>query len=161
MTRDPGAPLALRTASPADAPAIAALVNAAFALEHEWVEGDRTSEEEVAALLRQGIFLVVDGDAKPIACAYVEQKGYRCYLGMLAVDPAQQKAGLGRRMMTAAEEFARSRRARSMDIRILSVRQELPAFYHRLGYVDEGTAPYENPRARVPAHYILMSKVLQ
>lgn len=152
--------LALRAATPDDAPAIAALVNAAFAVEKAFVDGERTSVAEIQQLLGQGVFLVTDGGAAPAACAYIEQRGYRAYLGMLSVDPARQGEGLGKRMMTAVEEYCRSRRVRAIDIKILSLRTELPPFYVKLGFVEEGTGPYENPLCTKPAHFILMSKNL-
>jgi len=154
--------LSLRSATAADVPAIVALVNAAFAVEKAFVDGERTSAEEIHQLLGKGVFLLADGDAgAPAACAYVEQRGYRAYLGMLSVDPARQGAGLGKQMMTVAVEYCRSRRVRSLDIKILSLRTELPPFYRKLGFVEEGTGPYVNPQCTRPAHFILMSKNLQ
>lgn len=153
--------LSVRTASADDAPAIVALVNAAFAVEKAFVDGERTSLDEIEQQLRKGVFLIADGaDGTPAACAYLEQKGYRAYLGMLSVDPARQGAGLGRRMMSAVETYCRARRVRSIDIRILSLRPELPPFYVKLGFEEEGTAPYENPKCTKPAYFRLMSKNL-
>jgi GNAT superfamily N-acetyltransferase len=155
--------LSVRTATAADAPAIADLVNAAFAVEKAFVNGERTSLEEILQLLHTGIFLMADADDqhKPIACAYIEQRGFRAYLGMLSVDPARQGIGLGRQMMTAVEQYCRERRVRSIDIRILSLRPELPPFYRKLNFVEEGTAPYENPKSTKPGHFLLMSKNLE
>lgn len=152
---------AVRLATEGDAAAIVDLVNAAFAVEKAFVDGERTSLDEIADLLRKGVFLVAEGsDGRPVACAYVEQRGFRAYLGMLSVDPARQGGGIGRRMMTAVEEFCRGRRVRALDIRILSLRPELPPFYRRLGFIEEGKAPYGNPKCASPAHFLLMSKNL-
>jgi predicted N-acetyltransferase YhbS len=98
--------LPVRTATPADAPAIVNLVNAAFAVEKAFVNGERTSLDEILGLLQSGVFLVADAEdhAQPIACAYVEQRGFRAYLGMLSVEPSRQGTGLGRQMMTAVEQ---------------------------------------------------------
>ena len=154
--------LAVRAAGASDAPAIEALVNAAFAVEKAFVDGERTTLQEIQHLLEKGAFLVFDdaeGSAMAV-CAYVEQRGFRAYLGMLSVDPSRQGSGLGRKMMTAVEEYCRERRVRALDIRILSLRPELPPFYRKLGFVEEGTAPYDNPQCSRPAHFILMSKNL-
>jgi ribosomal protein S18 acetylase RimI-like enzyme len=151
----------VRAASAADVPAIVTLVNRAFAIEKAFVDGERTSPEEIRQLLQKGMFLLADGeDGAPVACAYVEQRGYRAYLGMLSVDPVCQGRGLGRQMMDAVEQHCRGHRVRALDIRILSLRPELPPFYRRLGFVEEGTAPYANPLATRPGHFILMSKNL-
>ena len=140
---------------------IVALVSAAFAVEKAFVDGERTTLEEIEQHLRRGVFLLADGsDGSPAACAYVEQKGYRAYLGMLSVDPARQGAGLGHQMMSAVEDYCRGRRVRAIDIRILSLRPELPPFYRKLGFAEEGTAPYQNPKCSTPAHFQLMSKNL-
>jgi len=153
--------LAVRVASDRDASAIVALVNAAFAIEKAFVDGERTTLDEIQQYLCRGVFLLADGaNGAPVACAYVEQRGFRAYLGMLSVDPARQGAGLGRQMMEAVEAYCRGRRVRSLDIRILSLRPELPPFYQKLGFVEEGTAPYENPLATKPGHFILMAKDL-
>ena len=143
-------------------PAIVDLVNAAFAVEKAFVDGERTSVEEIQRLLQLGVFLVADGESGrgPIACAYVEQRGFRAYLGMLSVEPSRQGTGVGRQMMTAIEQYCRGRRVRAIDIRILSLRPELPPFYRKLGFVEEGTAPYENPKSTKPGHFILMTKEL-
>jgi GNAT superfamily N-acetyltransferase len=144
-----------------DAEAIVALVNAAFAVEKAFVDGERTSLADVQQLLARGVFLVADDPPGALlACAYVEQRGYRAYLGMLAVDRSRQGGGVGRLMVDAVEAYCRGRRVRAIDIRILSLRPELPPFYRRLGFVEEGTAPYENPLARQAGHFILMSKNL-
>lgn len=153
--------LVVRPASGGEASALVALVNAAFAVEKAFVDGERTSLEEIQQHLQKGVFLIADGaDGAPVACAYVEQRGFRAYLGMLSVDPAYQGAGLGRQMMNAVEAYCRGRRVRTLDIRILSLRPELPPFYRKLGFVEEGTAPYDNPRSTKPGHFILMSKNL-
>jgi len=117
---------------------------------------------DLLRLLQSGVFLVVDADdrSQPVACAYVEQRGFRAYLGMLSVDPVRQGTGLGRQMMTAVEQYCRGHRVRSIDIRILSLRPELPPFYRKLNFVEEGTAPYENPKSTRPGHFLLMSKNL-
>src|SRR5580765_1194856 len=136
--------LPVRSAASADAPAIVALVNAAFAVEKAFVDGERTTLDEIRVLLGKGEFLLADDPAGTIAvCAYVEQRGFRAYVGVLSVHPHRQGAGLGKQMMSAIEDYCRNRRVRSLDIRILSLRHELPPFYRKLGFVEEGTAPYE------------------
>jgi len=48
-----------------------------------------------------------------------------------------------------------------VDITVVDLRTELPPFYHRLGYVETGTAPFPSTgRATRPCHFILMSKRL-
>jgi GNAT superfamily N-acetyltransferase len=115
----------------------------------------------VQSLLRSGEFLVSDEKRSLTGCVYVEMKGDRSYLGLLAVDPKAQKSGLGSKLMSAAEDHCRKAGSRLMDIRIVSLRAELPNFYHRRGYVETGTEPFPaglNPK--LPCHFVKMSKQL-
>jgi GNAT superfamily N-acetyltransferase len=79
---------------------------------------------------------------------------------MLSVDPARQGHGYGRRMIDAVEALFRSGGCVAVDIRVVNLRLELPPIYRKLGYVEMGTEPFEDPRALRPAHFILMSKPL-
>ncbi|HYU42075.1 MAG TPA: GNAT family N-acetyltransferase [Vicinamibacteria bacterium] len=99
----------LRTATAADAGAVAALINAAFKVERFFIEGDRTNEDEVQAYMAKGTFLLAEQDGAPVDCVYVEERGDRGYFGLLAVHPARHGKGLGRSLIQAAEE--RFRRA--------------------------------------------------
>jgi hypothetical protein len=50
-----------------------------------------------------------------------------------------------------------------MDITVLSLRTELPAFYHNLGYIETGTREFNPPhplKAGAECHCIVMSKAL-
>jgi N-acetylglutamate synthase-like GNAT family acetyltransferase len=153
--------IAIRTAGADDVPRIVALLNEAFAMERAFIARDRTSASEITHYLETGTFLVVDGDAGDLAaCMYLEQRGDRVYLGMLAVSPAQQGRGLGRRMMAAAERQAASLSCRAIDIRIIDRRTELPPFYRLLGFVDNGTEPFEDPLLTKPCHFMLMTKAV-
>jgi hypothetical protein len=63
--------------------------------------------------------------------------------------------------MQAAEDHCAKAGSRFMDLRIVNVRQELPAFYHRRGYIETGTEPFTpglNPK--LPCHFVKMSKAL-
>jgi predicted N-acetyltransferase YhbS len=151
--------LALRTATADDVPRIVALLNAAFVMERDFIDKDRTSAPEIERYMTTGTFFVVDGDANGLAsCMYLERRGDRLYLGMLAVNPSQQGRGVGRQMMAAAERQADSLGCNAIDIRIVSRRTELPPFYRALGFVDNGTEPLEEPLLTKPAHFIRMTK---
>lgn len=153
--------ISTRTAGADDVPRIVALLNAAFAMERAFIDRDRTSAEEIAHYLGTGTFFVVDGVGGALAsCMYLEQRGDRVYLGMLAVNPTEQGRGLGRQMMAAAERHAASLGCHAIDIRIVDRRTELPPFYRPLGFVDRGTEPFEDPLLTKPCHFILMTKAV-
>jgi GNAT superfamily N-acetyltransferase len=150
-----------RTARVEDAENIARLVNAAFRAERFFTDGDRTDPEKVRALLPKGKFLLADEAGTLNGCVYVELRGERGYFGLLAVDPALQRCGLGSRLVAAAEEYCRAAGCRFMDLTIVNLRVELPAFYRRLGYAESGTLPFPpDQHTNQPCHLVKMSKPL-
>jgi len=151
----------LRAAGLDDAPAIVEVINRSFAVERYFIDGDRTDREEVLGLLARGAFLLAERDGALAGCVYVEVKGERGYLGLLAVEPALQGAGLGSRLTAAAERYAAARGCSVMDLSLVNLRVKLPAFYRRLGYEETGTAPFRAGAAvKQPCHFVLMSKRL-
>lgn len=151
----------LRTAELEDGENIARLVNAAFRPERFFSEGDRTNREKVRELLQKGKFLLREEAGRLTGCIYVELRGDRGYFGLLAVEPARQRCGLGSRMIAAAEDYCRAAECRFMDLTIVNLRAELPAFYHRLGYTESGTLPFpRDQHTNQPCHLVKMSKAL-
>jgi GNAT superfamily N-acetyltransferase len=153
----------IRIAEERDLDALMAMINQAFAVEGFFINGDRLTRVSVREYFGKGQFLLAEEEDALAATVYVEMRGDRSYLGLLSVDPARQKAGLGRRMVAAAEEFAREMGSRAMDMTVVNLRRELPPFYEKQGYAVVGTAPIrEDMVARVtqPCHFILMAKPL-
>ncbi|MBZ5614987.1 MAG: GNAT family N-acetyltransferase [Acidobacteriia bacterium] len=154
-------PPQMRAAEAADAPAIARLVNAAFRPERFFIDTDRTDPEKVAALLRKGKFLLLFEDQALAGCVYTELRDERGYFGLLAVDPQRQRSGIGARLIAAAEQHCRAVGCRFMDLTFVNVRQELPAYYKRFGYIESGTLPFpEDQVVKIPVHLVQMSKPL-
>jgi N-acetylglutamate synthase-like GNAT family acetyltransferase len=150
-----------RTAQLEDAENIARLVNAAFRPERFFIAADRTNPDKVRELLQKGRFLLAEKAGVLAGCVYVELRGERGYFGLLAVDPALQRSGLGSRLVAAGEEYCRSADCHFMDLTIVNLRTELPAFYHRLGYVESGTLPFPaDQQPKQPCHLVRMSKPL-
>jgi GNAT superfamily N-acetyltransferase len=154
-------PLSFRIAVLADAEALAVLINSAFRVELPFIDGDRTNPDGVRTYMEKGKFLLAEDATGLAGCVYVELRGDRGYLGLLGVGPPRQGTGLGRKLMAAAEDFFREAGCVAVDLRVVSARAPLPSFYRHLGYIETGTAPLapEVP-AKVPCHYILMSKAL-
>ena len=153
--------LSIRVGQADDVNALAVLVNAAFRVEQPFIEGDRIDPEGVRAYMEKGKFLLAEHAEGLTGCVYVELRGDRGYLGLLGVEPRRQGTGLGRKLMDAAEKFFLEAGCVAVDLRIVSGRTPLPAFYRHLGYFETGTAPFApDVPAKVPCHYILMSKIL-
>ncbi len=151
-----------RTADPADAENISHLVNAAFRPERFFIDADRTNPDKVQALLPKGKFLLAEEDGVLVGCIYVEVRGERGYFGLLAVDPARQRAGMGSRLIDAAEDYCRAAGCRFMDLTIVNLRKELPGYYRNRGYVENGTLPFPSDQhpPKMPCHLVKMSKPL-
>jgi GNAT superfamily N-acetyltransferase len=153
--------LRIRLGQNNDVEPLARLINVAFRVEQPFIEGDRISPEGVRAYMVKGKFLLAEDPSGLAGCVYVELRGDRGYLGLLGVDPPRQGTGLGRKLMDAAENYFREASCRAVDLRIVGARTPLPAFYRHLGYVETGTAPFPpDAPAKVPCHFILMSKSL-
>jgi GNAT superfamily N-acetyltransferase len=151
----------IRDAGERDVEAIVRLVNLAFLVELSFIERDRTNPEMIRGLMEKGKFLLAEDGTTLAGCVYLELRGERGYLGMLSVAPALQRQGLGRRLMAAAENFFREAGCSFSDLKIVNVRTDLLTMYRQLGYVETGTAAYENRfPTKIPVHFIEMSKLL-
>lgn len=151
----------MRIAEASDAEAITALVNLAFQAERFFADSDRIDRNQVRELLGKGEFLLEESGGRLAGCVYIEPRGERAYLGLLSVEPSLQGAGIGRRLMSAAEARCRKKGARFMDLNIVNLREELPAFYRSQGYAEVGTAPFPaTVTTKLPCHFIRMSKPL-
>ena len=153
----------IRTATEADFNSILSLINTAFQVERFFKNQDRMTASDLETYFKNGIFLVGENDGAIAGCVYVRRNGDRAYFGLLSVDPSRQKTGLGRRLVAAAEEFARETGASFMDLKLIHLRVELPGIYEKLGYQIVGTEPYPSERKHMltqPVHFIRMSKEL-
>src|SRR5712692_1356352 len=146
--------LRFRTADLGDIDSLVHLINVAFRVELPYIEGDRTDAAGVRSYMARGKFLVTEDSNGLTGCVYVEIRSNRGYLGLLGVDPARQRTGLGRKLMDAAEHYFREAGCVAIDLRIVSARTPLPSFYRHLGYLETGTTPFAaDLPVKVPCHY--------
>jgi ribosomal protein S18 acetylase RimI-like enzyme len=176
-------PLILRRADDADLPAIVKLMNAAFRgtgavaswnTEAVYISGDRTSESLLRAdLAEPGAVLLVASFVEDEATQALSPQGCvllkpispeTWYLGSLTIDPLLQKSGLGRALLSGAEEYAVEQGARTMQMTVVHVRDSLIAWYKRRGYHLTGETrpfPYGDTRFGVPLREDLAFVVLE
>ena len=155
-------PVSIRAGSLADAGEITRLINVAFQVERFFLDGDRIGLEEVRTRFETGRFIVAENDEGLAGCVYVELRDERAYLGLLSIAPQRQRSGLGTLLTSAAEDFCRANGCRVVDLLIVNLRKELPDFYRRLGYVENGTAPFPaGVQPKQPCHFVKMSKPLR
>lgn len=167
----------IRKAQHTDIPALDSLVNSAYrgnssrqgwTTEADLLDGIRTDQQALEQmLLEPGATLLVHiaETGRLTGCVYLKNKGNSLYLGMLTVSPAEQNQGLGKRLLAAAEQHARSEGCTSIRMTVISVREALIAWYERHGYRTTGeTEPFpDDPRFGIPKQtlqFIVLEKNL-
>lgn len=136
----------IRPATIDDVPELVRLVNSAYRGEGGWtgeahlIGGPRTRAADVEELVREpGGVILTDWEGGELeGCVYLKQEGQKLYLGMLSVWPARQGSGIGKRLMAAAGEYAVEQHCNSIRITVISVRDELIAWYERHGFRRTG-----------------------
>jgi ribosomal protein S18 acetylase RimI-like enzyme len=132
---------AIRKAIDHDVPEIVAVVNAAFQVESDFRSGDRTSVTDISQLMQSDTFFVAIEQGRIVGAVQVRINGTSGYFGMLAVDPSQQRFGVGRALLEAAENHCRERGCTEMTLSTGSVRHELLPYYEKFGYRITGVEP--------------------
>ena len=153
--------IVVRAAQAEDAEALVQLINLAFRAERPFVEGNRLDLAEVRAHMVKGQFLLLLEGETLVGCVHAEAHRDRGHIGLLSVEAGRQKTGVGKQLMTAAEEHLRAAGCKVADLRFINHRAELLRFYSRLGYAESGSAPFPfTNRMRMPFHFVEMTKTL-
>ena len=155
-----------RHATERDISEIVRIINAAFRVEDFFVNGDRTNYADIAARMADPHvrFLVVDADKPGVlaAAVVVDVQDQRGHFAMLSVEPPLQGRGLARVLMTAIEDHCREAGCETVEIEVVNLREELPAFYDMMGYAPTDTAPFpDKGKLRRDAHMVRMIKRLR
>jgi ribosomal protein S18 acetylase RimI-like enzyme len=181
--------LQFRDASPADIPAVVALVTSAYrgqasragwTTEADLLDGTRIDPELLRADIerpRSRVLLAErmvplaggsDGGSPSLelaACAHVAEEDRAGYFGMFAVRPGLQRAGIGHALLAEAERIVREEWGLpSMRMSVIDLREELIAWYQRRGYRRTGVFkpfPYGDPRFGIPRRDDLRFEILE
>ena len=159
-------PLAFRlaTATPADVPRLARLVNSAYrgdssrqgwTTEAHLLDGQRIDEaglRDMLAAPNAAMLLCLGPDDVLLGSFYAEPVNDKLSLSMLAVAPAGQTQGVGKFLLQAAEDYGRQHGCTLSKMTVISVRAELIAYYERRGYHRTGATEAfpTDPRYGIP-----------
>ena len=160
-----------------DIPALVVLVNSAYrgesskagwTTEADLLGGIRVNEHSLVKMINKNdsaILKCVNGEGQLIGCVYLEKQQQKLYLGMLTVLPQLQTAGIGKTLLKEAENYALSVNCSVMVMTVISVRNELIAWYERRGYINTGEKkPFPTDPAfgiaKQPLEFIVMEKKL-
>ncbi len=132
------------------------------------LEGGRTTEAELLEIIKNdsNTILKFSDNGKIIGCVLLKAKANELYLGMLTVSPELQNSGVGKKLLQQAEIFASELRLPKIVMTVISVREELIAWYKRNGYVDTGARePFPvsdvfNPTTQEPLEFMVLEKVI-
>ena len=132
-----------------DIPSLNILINSAYrgetskkgwTTESNLLEGKRKNEEQLTETIlnpKNTILKYTEND-KIIGSVLLVEKKHQLYLGMLTVSPELQNSGIGKKLLAEAENHAKALGLSSIIMTVISVREELIAWYKRHGYVDTG-----------------------
>lgn len=98
---------------------------------------DPDSDIDFCIAKPESTILVGERNDKLAASVMCGHDGHRGWLYYLAVDPSQQKAGLGRQMVAAAEDWLRARGVPKVMLMVRPENDKVRAFYDALGYAEE------------------------
>ncbi|MCX7978091.1 MAG: GNAT family N-acetyltransferase [Bdellovibrionaceae bacterium] len=170
----------IRAATSQDIEALHSLVNSAYrgessrqgwTTEADFLDGQRVDPEGLLEIIEapQSTILVSE-NSKGILTGCVHLRilpdGW-CYLGMLTVAPALQAKGLGKRLLEAAENWAKEHSCPGVRMYVIWLRLELIDYYRRRGYQLTGQRepfPYGSSRFGLPKrqdlHFVTLQKPL-
>ena len=117
-------PIKFRQPTPADADAVAPLVFNAFSTFHDrhQMPRDFPSLDAAIGLMQAWLHhpqvwgVLAERDGRIIGCNFLEERGDAKGVGPVCVDPNEQDAGIGRKLMLAVMERARQINARSVRL---------------------------------------------
>ena len=120
-----------------DIPSLGALMDSAYRGENSkqgWTsEADlfigekRTDEATVSSLIIKpgAVFLKYineEGDIE--GCVFLHKKDNKLYLGMFSVSPSAQGKGIGKKLLDAADDYARKQSCTLIYMTVITIREE-------------------------------------
>ena len=130
------------------------------------LEGLRTTEQELTETIQnpKNTLLKFTQENQIIGCVLLIEKEQQLYLGMLTVSPELQNSGVGKKLLQQAEIHAQAVALPKIVMTVISVREELIAWYNRNGYEDTGArepfpaSDVHIPITEKPLEFIVLEK---
>jgi len=135
--------------------------------EADFLDGTRTDSQEVGEIINAPFNAIVlcEKDNQLLASVHVQKQETNCYLGMFAVYPSVQNSGIGKALLTTAENTAQQLwQCKRMQMSVITLRKELIAWYERRGYRRTGIFkpfPYGQIRYGLPQRDDLLLEILE
>jgi GNAT superfamily N-acetyltransferase len=106
-----------------------------------FIGNKRTDAATVTTLIKKpgAVFLKYVSEEGTIeGCVFLHKKDSKLYLGMFSVSPVAQGKGIGKKILTAAEDYAKDNNCSSIYMTVITVREKLIAWYEKSGYKKTG-----------------------
>ena len=140
----------LKNAVPADAAAVASLVNSVYrgenakkgwTTEADFLEGIRITAEKVTEIIKRpsDVIIMALTDTNLLGCVHLEKKVKYSLLGMLSVDVNFQSGGIGKILINECERYTKD--IFGLDeirMKVIGRRKELIDYYLRRNYILTG-----------------------
>ena len=104
-------------------------------LVREW--NDPTNDIELARKERNATILLGRHDGALVASVLVGHDGHRGWVYYVSVDPDHRLKDYGRQIMTAAEDWLRTRGIMKLQLMVRGDNARVHAFYESIGYYDQ------------------------
>jgi ribosomal protein S18 acetylase RimI-like enzyme len=140
--RDVAAGALVRSAGAAEAPAVLAVIQAAFGQYRGSLVPESSALAEtadtVAAKIARGGAAVVERDGRMLAAILYEPLGGSLYIGRLAVLPQARRAGFAVLLVEAVEAIARARGIPRLTLGVRLALADNIRLFTRLGFRETG-----------------------
>jgi ribosomal protein S18 acetylase RimI-like enzyme len=156
--------ITFRKAQLSDVDSLNTLVNSAYrgtsaktgwTTEADLIDGQRTDPDALTEMIEDSkayIELAFENE-ELIGCIYLKKFEPELYIGMLTVKPGLQGKGLGKTLMSRAQDHGRAWNLKTTRMTVISERPELINYYERMGFKWSGkTEPFpdHDPRNGKP-----------
>jgi ribosomal protein S18 acetylase RimI-like enzyme len=137
--------MTIRRAEPRDLSAIVELTGRAYGPYEAELGGlpIPVTEDYAPRVARGEVWLLEEAD-RPAGLIVLEDQGPKLHIFSVAVDPQRQHAGIGRRLLTFAEETARRREVAVLDLCTNAKMHRNTEIYRRWGFEETRRRP--NPK---------------